>query len=296
MTARPLTARAVFGRVIGFPRLIVEHRDLISTSVRRELRARFTGTVLGLAWPLLHPIFLFAVYYFIFTRFLGFKFGESLPVGQEAAFGVYMFVGVLVWAAFAETISRGTGVVLENGNLIKKLAFPSEVLPLNTTMVGGVTMLFGVAVFVAACLFTPVWVKPGFALLWIPLLLVLQLVFTYGLVLALSALQVFLRDTAQMVAVLLTVWMFFTPIFWAPQLIGLDKIGEFMPIIEANPMHHLIYAWRVVLMSSEPSDPIDPFPEPMGVSVAIFAVWAAASFVVGYAFFVLCQHRFADEV
>ncbi len=294
VTAHPPRAREVFGRVLGFPRMLVEHRDLIQTSVKRELQARFTGTALGWFWPLLHPLFLFAVYYFIFSKLLQVKFGE-LPPEQQQAFAVFMFVGVVVFSAFAEALNRGTNCIVENGNLIKKLAFPSEVLPLNVALVGMVTMVFGILIFVLAAFATPVWMPPGPKLVWIPLLMLLQLVFTYGILLFVSSLQVFLRDTLQVITVLVTVWMFATPIFWAPELIPNYEVelAPYMPYIKANPMFHLVYAYRDVLMSAEPHQ---VFNHHMPTSVGIFALWAFGVFLGGYAFFALCQRRFADEV
>jgi lipopolysaccharide transport system permease protein len=294
VTARPPRLTEVLLRIVRFPLLVHEHRDLIRTSVRRELQARFTGTVLGWFWPLVQPIALFAIYYFIFTKFLGQRFPE-LPENQKQAFGVFMFVGIMIWSAFAECMTRGTTVIVENGNLIKKLAFPSELLPLNVVLVSLVTMCFAVVVFLVASLLTPVWIPPDFNVLWLPVLLLLQLFFSYGVALFLSALQVFLRDTSQVIGVVVTIWMFLTPIFWAPEIIP-DRektIGPLMGWVEANPMFSLVYAWRAALMSSEPAAVFSYDP---ATRIAIFAAWAFGVFALGYGFFILCQRRFADEV
>lgn len=297
--ARPPRAIDVIQRVVAFPRLLLAHRDFISTSVRRGLEARFQGTLLGWVWPLVQPLFLFTVYYFIFTKLLQFKI-PALPAGEESALGIYMFVGVMTWTAFAEAVGRGTNAIVENGNLIKKLAFPSELLTLNVTLVGIVTQLFALAVFVLACCFTPIWTAPGPELLWLPLLLLLQGLFTYGLTLFLSTLQVFLRDTVQLVGMLLTVWMFATPLFWAPELVG-PAFEPYEALLVWNPIHHLVLAWRGALMG----DLAMPESEPPGYivstagipsAVLVFSAWAIGAFVVGYAFFVLSQRRFADEV
>lgn len=294
VTSRPPRGIEVLRRVVGFPALALHHRDLISTSVKRELRARFTGTALGWLWPLVHPLFIFIVYYFIFTKFLGMKF-EGLPEEQKPAFGVFMFLGVVVFNATAESLVRGCSVIVDNGNLIKKLSFPSEILPLNVVLVSMVTMLFAVGMFILAAWFTPAWIPPGPMLVWAPVLILLQGLFTFGVLLLLSTLQVFLRDTAQLISVLVTAWMFGTPIFWDPALLpdAEATIGPYMGLIEANPMFHLVYAWRVVLMSSEPQM---VFTHEFLPSVGTFAVWAVAVFAVGYSFFVLSQRRFADEV
>ncbi|MDF1800250.1 MAG: ABC transporter permease [Planctomycetota bacterium] len=327
VTSRPPKLVEAFLRVFLFPRILVRHRDLIVSSVKRELASRFQGTLLGFLWPLVHPLFIFAVYYFIFTKLLSFKMPNLQP-GQESAMGVYMFIGVLVWAAFGESLGRGCNVIVENGNLIKKLAFPSEVLPLNIVMANIVTMLFGVAMYLVATIFTSVWEAPGIELLWIPVLLVLQILFTYGLAMFLATLQVFLRDTAQVVAIVVTVWMFLTPLFWVPEAI--PQIGGYLPFIEGNPMNHLVFAWREVLMGVDgvlaevlnyTNDVAIPYqnakvdealaaglvPEvgkldPLVYahsflgSIKAFAAWSVGTFIAGYTFFIVAQRRFADEV
>ena len=327
VTSRPPRVVEAFLRVFRFPQVLVRHRDLITSSVKRELATRFQGTLLGFLWPLVHPLFIFAVYYFIFTKLLSFKM-PNLEPGQESAMGVYMFVGVVVWAAFGESLGRGCSVIVDNGNLIKKLAFPTEVLPLNIVLANIVTMLFGIGMFLVATTFTSVWPAAGIELVWIPVLLVLQILFTYGLTMFLATLQVFLRDTAQVVSILVTVWMFVTPLFWVPEII--PEIAPYLPWIEANPMNHLVYAWREVLMGVQgvldealiytntvaiPDinrgideaiaaglDPektkVDPlvYVHSFTGSVKAFAAWSVGTFVAGYAFFIVAQRRFADEV
>ena len=301
VTARPPRGTEVIRRILGLPGLIHAHKDLVTSGVKRDLEARFKGTVLSWAWPLVHPLFLFAVYYFIFTELLQFKMPD-LPDEQRAAMGIYMFTGVLAWAAFAEALSRGTSVIIDNGNLIKKLAFPSELLPMNVTLVSLTTMLFSVAVFLLGCTLTPIWPAPGWGVLWLPVIVVLQGLFTYGLVLLTSTLQVFLRDTAQLVGILSSVWMFTTPIFWVPELMR-SAVREYMPLIRANPLYHLVQAWRGTLMG-DLSVPANEYVAGGPVSsvaavphhLLVFAAWALGAYAVGYCFFVLSQRRFADEV
>jgi lipopolysaccharide transport system permease protein len=295
VNARPRRPREVLLRLLRFPLLVHEYRDLVRTSLRRDLAARFQGTVLGWAWPLVQPLFLFAIYYFIFTELLLQRMPE-LPAEQQAGLGVYMFCGMLAWSALAESLGRGTNVIVENGNLIKKLSFPSELLPLNVVLASLTMMLFSVAVFVLAACLTPIWPAPGWALLWLPVILVLQGLFTYGLVLASSTLQVFLRDTQQVVSLGTTVWMFLTPIFWVPEALG-ASVMAYLPWIRLNPAYHLVRAWRGALMGDV------KLPAGDAVSVAaipghlgLLALWALGAYLLGYGFFVLAQRRFADEV
>ena len=108
VTSEPQGPREYLRRLAGFPLTAWRHRDLIGSSVRRELEARFSGTLLGWAWPLLYPVFMFTVYYFVFTKLLAMRFPE-LPEQYEAAMGVYMFVGILSWTGFAEGMLRAGG-------------------------------------------------------------------------------------------------------------------------------------------------------------------------------------------
>ncbi len=304
VTSRRPRLLEILVRLVSFPRLCFLHRDLIGTSIKRDLEARFKGTVLGWFWPLFQPLFLFVVYKYIFVDLLKFKMqGGDGSSTAEFAMGVYMFVGVLVWTSIADMLLRGSGAIVENGDLIKKLAFPTEVLPLNVALVGIVTMLFGVLVYVPACLIGGLWNVPLAPLVWIPAIVALQSMFAFGMALVLSTLQVFLRDTLQVVTALATVWMFGTPIFWAPEI--LPGGNDFLPMISINPIYHLIQVWRGILMGDfgTPPDPardvpgglvssIDAIPE----HLMIFGFWALGFYVVGMSFFVLAQRRFADEV
>lgn len=301
ITARSTRAREVLARLVTLPGLVARHRDLVTTTLRRDLASRFHGTLLGWAWPVLQPLFLFAVYYFIFTQLLGQRM-PFLPEEQKAGIGVYMFVGMLSWTAFGESLARGVGVIVDNGNLIKKLAFPSEILPLNVVLASLTTMLFSVLAFVLAALFTPIWPAPGAAILWLPVIVLLQGLFTYGLVLGLSTLQVFLRDTQQIVSMVSTVWMLATPIFWVPEAMG-GEIAANLRLIALNPIYHLVRAWRGALMGDVLIPPTEHIAGGAVVSVAsvphhlwIFALWALGAYALGYGFFVLAQRRFADEV
>ncbi len=303
ITPRPARGLEVLQRLVGLPRLIAGHRDLVLTTLKRDLTARFQGTLLGWAWPVLQPLLLFAIYYFIFTQLLGQRMPE-LPEEQQAGMGVYMFCAMIAWGAFAESLGRGTSVIVDNGNLIKKLAFPSELLPLNVVLASLVMMLFGVVIFIAVC-FTPVWPAPGLSLLWIPVIVLLQGLFTYGLVLLLSTLHVFLRDTAQLVGMTTTVWMFLTPVFWVPELLTLGPGGasveQHLGLIQANPAYHLVAAWRGALMGDVNLIVNGVQLSPVSVAaipghLAVFGLWAVGAYVLGYAFFVHSQRRFADEV
>lgn len=283
---------AAIAQAFVLPRTVIARRELLIAGVRRELSARYSGTWLGRAWTLATPLVLFCVYYFFFTRIFGFRLGD-LPESQRAALGVWMFLGLVAWSGFAEGVVRASTVLIENGTLIKKLAFPAELLPLECVLASTLVQCVGFGVFVLVAGLAGLWPPPGFALVWIPVILVLQVLFAYGLALAVSAATVFVRDVAAGLGLVLTLWMLATPIFWIPVREMLPGIDAWLPWVERNPLHSLAYAWRAVWMSNEPAL---VFQSSIARELAHFAPWALASYVVGATLFACTKRRFADEV
>ncbi|MFT7484341.1 MAG: lipopolysaccharide transport system permease protein [Candidatus Paceibacteria bacterium] len=283
----------LLGKLALWPNVVWQHRDLLATSVRRDLQARFRGTLLGMLWVLLQPLMQFAIYAFIFTELLGLRLGAAAdaPLGTM---GVYMFSGTLVWTAFADTLQRSTSCILENRNLVQKVRFDAQLLPLQIALSSLVTFGAGLLAFCVFTAFSPTWSFPSVSLIWWgPLLLVLQLLLTLGLGLLLSASQVLFRDTQPVMAMVLTVWMFVTPIFWVPSAELLPGIEEWLPLVDINPVHHLVYLWRELLMSSEPAI---IFNGSFQHSLAMLATWAVGLFLVGTMFFFRVERHLSDEV
>jgi len=278
-------------RFLGWPRLLWKRRDLVAASVRRDLEARFRGTLLGFAWVLALPLLQFAIYAFVFTQLLGVRLGASAPAG---AMGVYMFTGTLVWSALADALSRSTTCLVDHRHLLQKLPYPAQLLPVQIGLSSLVTLLAGIAAFAAFCAASGVWSAPGRQLLvWAPLLLLLQLALTTGLGLLFAALHLRLRDTQPFVGVALTVGMFVTPIFWVPSEEVLPGVGEWRWLVELNPAHHLVYAWRELLMSGGPELVFDgSFARSLGIVGAAATVTLCAG---SWAFFRVERHL-ADEL
>jgi len=287
-------ATELLRRLVGWPAVVARRWDLVAVSVRRDLQARFRGTLLGFAWVLAHPLLLFAVYAFVFTELLGVRLaaGEGVPAGSM---GVYMFTGTLCWSAFADAVQRSTSCIVEGRNLVQKVRFPAELLPLEVGLSSLVTLAAGVAAFTLFTGVSAAWPAPGLELLaWGPVLLLLQLLFTTGLGLALSAIHVVWRDTLPLVGVALTVGMLATPVFWVPSPEVLPGIERRLPLVEATPPHHLVRAWREVLLGGEPA--LAFARGSLGESVRYVALWAVGAFVLGSLVFFRQQPQLADEV
>ncbi len=284
---------------LRLPVVLLRYRELLGAFVRRELKARIEGSILGRVWPVLQPAVLFAIYYMVFVKLLKIGFTDQLaPHGpEEWAKGwrstFYLITGILPWTALAETLSRGTGVVLENNNLIKKIAFPSELLPIYQVVVYHVYFLVGFAVL----LVIEGIVNGGLpiTLLWFPVVLLTQMMFVTGLTMICSAANVFVRDVMQAVPMLLVFWMFTTPVFWDLSAIYqsgkvtddafLDNAGTLM---HYNPMAILLGIYRSIFSYGN-------IPFPIVGLLKLFLV-AAVVLWIGYAYFLRSKGRFADEV
>ncbi len=278
-----MSVRSVF----LLPAIIVRHRELLWSFVRRDLKARYEGSLLGRLWPILNPLILFAVYYFVFVQVLKQKW-ESMgrtAIGSDAFAALYIVSGILPWTAFSESVLRCSGVVLENGNLVKKIAFPSQLLPVYAVVVNLVYFLIGLSLFLI--LRTIFFGPPGWNCLALLLVIPLQLVFTSGLGLFLGALTIFIRDTSQILGLVLQLWFFTTPIVYLSTLIH-DTMPALASLMRSNPMFHLMEMYRACLVYDD-----GPFPWD---SAAIFTAMAIGVFLPGYAFFLATKDRFADEL
>jgi lipopolysaccharide transport system permease protein len=278
--------------LFGYPALIWRNRYMIHNFLRRELMGRFHGSFLGIWWILAQPLFQFAVYFAVFGMIFGnWKFGDPPDVG----FAIYLFSGVIVFHSLLEATSQCCSIVVANGNLVKKVAFPSEVLVIPTVLTSLVLYLVG-----ATVCFVGGWIggvmSPGPLLLALPLVLLLQLVFTTGLGLLLANLDVFVRDTSQMWRIVTMAWMFLTPVFWEPNKLLEMFPPEYASSIEVfahlNPAHSLLMAHRLALGLELPKIDLGDF----WTHIGFFALWSTFFILLGYTAFMSRKHKFADLV
>jgi lipopolysaccharide transport system permease protein len=257
-------------------RTLLLHRRVIGSFVRRDLRTRYVNSVLGLSWAIIQPMSLLVLYTFVFSIVLGVRFGTDT---STSGFALYLFCGMLPWLAFSEGIGRSASVILDHATLIKKVVFPSEVLPAYVVASALATELIGLGVLLVA---TAVFYRlPGWSLLFLPLLIAAQALFTLGLGWILASLTVFLRDVSQFLGLGLTLWMLITPIFYPPELMP----ARFQFVIAANPMAYLIQGYRNVILDRRP-------PEPWHLLVLV-AIGLGA-FLAGYWFFRRSKNAFVD--
>ncbi|GAB4144223.1 MAG: ABC transporter permease [Planctomycetota bacterium] len=279
--------------VVGYPALIWRHRYFLQNFFRRELLGRFRGSALGVLWVLIQPIFQFTVYYLVF----GYLFGHvRTGTAPSADFALYLFTGMIAFNALNEGCMRSCFCILENSNLVKKVAFPSELLPLPSIFVSLVVYAVGALVAVAIGFGKGV-LHPDWTLLLLPVVLAVQLVFSAGIGLLLANLNVFARDVGQLWGIIGMAWMFLTPIFWFPHQVEAN-LGPFLQtILRWNPAYPIVQSHRIVLgMRDRDIDGVAIRFGDLGHHLLVASVWAAVMICVGYGLFRSRKHHFADLV
>ncbi len=259
-----------------FARNLVARRGLIFQLVRRDFEQRFVGSAAGWLWAVIHPLVLLLSYTFVFSICLK----MPPPAGEgNHSYALYLFAGLLPWWLFTDTVQRSSSSMLEHANLITKTVFPAEVVPVSVFLSALISHTLAVALAVAAIAVKENHISPLLALL--PVYMALLGLFAVGIGWIASSLQVYLRDTVQIVSVVLTFWFWLTPIF-----ISEDLVPERLRfLIAGNPLAYVVRAYRRALLSYQAPDLRD---------LGILAMSAAVTFILGGLFFRHMKRGFAD--
>jgi lipopolysaccharide transport system permease protein len=266
-------------RMLTHPVLAIwRNRGLVRSMVRRDILARYRGSFGDVLWTVLHPVLLMATYFFVFGIVLESRFGQD---NSRTGFVLYFLAGMLPWLAFSEAIGRAPSVILEHRNFVKKLVFPVEILPVTQVVAGLVTQAFATGIFLVVLLL----IRNGIpaSVLWLPFLLIPQLLFTLGLAWFLSALGVYVRDLGQMIGFLLTLWFFLTPICY-PEASLPQAAAD---ILTKNPVYVLVRGYRDIFLEGRAPDP-----GPLWK----LSLLSLASFLLGHAWFYKLRKSFADVI
>lgn len=237
---------------------------LLRSMTRRDIAARYRGSMLGAAWAILSPFLMMAIYTIVFSVFLRTRLSDD---PSPLAFAFYLLAGLLPWTAFAEAIGRATSIILEHQNLVKKVVFPLEVIPLSVACSALVNHLIALALFLGGVLVFRGWT---FALLLLPLILIPYALLTAGISLLLASLGVYLRDLGQAIGFLITVWLFLTPILYRLETVP----SRVQPIIRANPFTAIVTSYRRVILEGQAPEPRDLlWSYLIGVLACVLGLW-----------------------
>jgi lipopolysaccharide transport system permease protein len=259
-----------------FLRNLVERRGLIFQLVRRDFEQRFVGSAAGWVWGLINPLVQLLSWSFVFGVCLQM---EPPPGGATQSYSLYLFAGMLPWLLFQETVVRSSNSLIEHSNLITKTIFPAEIAPISVFLSSLINHAMALVLAIAVVAVMENHISP--MLLLLPVYTALLGLFAVGLGWIAASLQVYLRDTVQLVAVALTFWLWLTPLFITEDLVP-DNLRF---LIEGNPLTYIVRGYRQTLLS---------YQAPALGDLAIVGACSAATFILGGLFFRHMKRGFAD--
>lgn len=212
---------------------IYQYRTMIASLIKRDLRGRYKGSVLGFAWTFINPLLQLAVYTLVFSYIM--RAGIS-------DYYLFLFVALIPWLFFSSSIATGAGCIMAQKELVKKIYFPREVIPIAHVTGALVNMLLTFIVVFAVLLLSGKGVSP-LALSYLPIVIVAEYILAISLTMIVSGLTVYFRDLEHILAIVTMAWQFLTPIMYS-----IDMVPEKMlPIFNLNPMTPIIIAYRDIL-------------------------------------------------
>lgn len=270
---------------------IYDYRQMIVGLVRRDLRGRYKGSVLGFLWTFINPLLQLLVYTLVF----GVLFKNNMP-----NFYLYVFVGLIPWIFFSTCLTGGCGAVLDQAGLVTKVYFPREVLPISYVTSQFMNMIYCFVIVLVVYIFGAfssvdpngfVWgLREGFSFLPIvslPLLFIIEFLMCIGMTLFTSAITVYVRDVRHILGIIGMLWMFASPIMWdIGMLEGRNPIFKIL-LLYVNPIGGLLEGYHNVLYHGT-------WPDFSLLGIAL--AWAVVALIVGALVFSKAKKRFAEEM
>lgn len=268
---------------------LVRYRFLLRNLILRDLKVRYRNSVLGVLWSLLNPLLMMLVYTVLFT--------VLIPNNDIRQYPVFILVALIPWNFLSGSLLSGTVSVTENAHLIKKVYFPRILLPIAAVLSNFVNYLFALLVLLVFLYIFGIGLTVY--ALWVPPILLAQMIFMLGLCMILSTLQAFFRDVLMVLNVSLLAWFFLTPVFYPFERLGDSAtfLGiTFNPAVVMrwiNPMASIVDGYRTVLWGTVGSQ------APGSMDLSYFSrtfVTAALVFIIGYVLFTRAEHLFGEKL
>ncbi len=260
-----------------------QYRELMYNLTVRDLKVRYKNSVLGIAWSLLNPILMMLVFTLVYTVMLG--------QSDRRDYAAFILCGLLPWNFFSGSVMGGVGSVVNHGYLIKKVYFPRAVLPVSIMLSNLVNFLIALPVYFVLAWLLGVRFTPY--VLFLPVVVLVEMIFIAGMGLLLSALNVFYRDVQQIMEVLILAWFFLTPVIWDTGLLPASRVvlGVEVPVLRLtyilNPMASIVATYRDILY----------YGRPIGWDFFLrTAITVLIVLVLGFFVFNRLKGRFAEEV
>lgn len=258
---------------MNFFKELWQYREMMISLVKRDLKSRYKGSVLGFLWMFLNPLLQLLVYTIVFS---------TIMRNDIDKFYLFLFVALVPWLFFSTCLTAGTTVIFAQQDMVKKIYFPREILPISFTISQFVNMLLSFVVIFVVVIISRVEIS-FVAILYLPLVMIIEFILALGITFLASALTVYFRDLEHILAIVSMAWMYLTPIIypveWVPE--------ELRTLFNLNPMTPIIVAYRDILYYGK-------VPEVNTLMHA--AVLGVLVLVIGKVFFSKLQRRFAEEL
>lgn len=251
----------------------VQYRDLLFQMAKRDLVLRYKQTFMGAAWAIFMPLMNTIVFSIIFTRVARIDVGMPYPV--------FAYSGLVAWNLFASSLRFSIGSLTSNIALVTKVYFPREIFPISVVMVSLVD--FAVANVVLLALMAYYHVPPSSAIIYLPVVLIVHVMFTIGIGLLVAMANLFYRDVKYLFEIVLSVWMFATSVIYPVHLIG-GRTGQ---VLRLNPMTPVIEGYRAALVTGD--NPLTP-------AFAAAAVLSMLTLAVAWVWFHRAEYSFAENI
>ena len=257
---------------MNFFKELYHYRELLKTNVKKDIRGKYKGSFLGILWSFINPLLQVLVYALVFPYIMKVETENYL---------IFLICGIIPWTWFVTSISQGTTSITNNANLIKKVYFPREILPISVVTSGLIN-------FLISCLIILIFVLLGglgisWHLIFLPFIIIIQYLFTLALIFVLSAINVYVKDVEYIVSFIINMLFYATPILYTTEMFS----GPILWIFRLNPLAHLINAYRDVFYVHH---------IPNLVNLGILLGVSILLVVICYIIFKKLEKRFAEEV
>ena len=251
---------------------IYNYRELLKNNVKKEIRGKYKNSVLGVVWTFLNPLLQLLVYALVFPLILR---------STQPYYVIFVCVGLIPWTFFTTSVSQSSWTVISNGNIVKKVYFPREILPISVVTSAMVNFLISTLLIIAFCFIYGLGLTKY--VIFFPLVLIIQYIFQLGISFILSSFTVYFRDLEHFVQIILQVMFYATPIVYSG-----DTIAQpFRTILNLNPMTHIINGYRAIFYNQT---------MPNLANLGIVFILSVVICVVGYFIFRKLQKGFAEEL
>ena len=251
---------------------LYEYRELLKSSIKKDVGGKYKNSVLGVLWSFLYPLLQIAVYAIVFPLIMR---------SNMENYTVFVCCGLIPWNFFSTAISRSSFTMIENGNILKKVYFPREILPISVVTSEAVNFVISTIIILAFVLGT------GMGLTWYvifyPVILLIQYILLTGISLFVSSITVYFRDLQHFIGIALQLLFYATPIVYATNIIP----ESYQWILRLNPMTFIIDGYRSIFYYQQQPDFIS-----LGITLLVSLILC----VVGYLLFSKLQKRFAEEL